>query len=90
MSNITVKEIICENIQRGVEIPTIIKRVKKKLPLSKVNAGQVKFYANYLFNLEIISLEQKAKYVGKRGRPKVIIYKLENENTITNKLKSLG
>ncbi len=87
---ITVKEIVCTNIQEGVEIPTIIKRVKKKIPKSQVNAAQIKFYVNFLFRNEIIDLEQKTQYVGKRGRPQVIIHKIEKRATVSDRLNSLG
>ena len=87
---ITVKEIVCENIQKGIEVPTIVKRVKNRIPDSRINAAQIKFYVNYLFKHGIIDTEQKAQYVGKRGRPEVIIKKIEKRITITDKLKSIG
>jgi len=87
---ITVKEIVCKGIQEGDEIPTIIKRVKNRIPHSRVNEGQIKFYVNYLFINEIIDMEQKAQYVGGRGRPKVIIQKIKKKITVADKLKSLG
>ena len=74
---ITVKEIVCRNIQEGTEISLIIKRVKNKLPHSKVNAGQIKFYVNYLFIKGIIDIEQKRQYVGKVGRPSVVEKKIK-------------
>ncbi len=86
----TVKEIVCVNIQKGIEVPAIIKRVKSKLPQSKINAAQVKFYVNFLFKNGIIDMEQKSQYVGKRGRPEIIIKKIERKTTISEKLKSTG
>ena len=84
---VTVKAIICRGIQEELEISAIVKRVRAKIPESRVNKGQINVYVNFLFKQGIIDAEHKAKYVGKRGRPEVIIEKLERP-TITEKLIS--
>lgn len=72
MSNnlITVKDIVCDKIQKGKSFSFIIKKVIDKHPHSKINESQIKFYVNLLFKLGVIDAEHKAKYIRPvRGRP---------------------